>query len=77
MDYVHCTAITILLLFHHWSIKISGQSRTFSSSAAILTDQLRRLPLKVNQVPSGREFQWREPKSCHRAKVRSRVNQIQ
>jgi hypothetical protein len=37
--------------------------------------QLHGLPLKVNQVPSGREFQRRESKSRHDSNVRSRINQ--
>jgi hypothetical protein len=37
--------------------------------------QLHGLPLTVNQLLSGREFQRRESKSRRRPKVRSRVNQ--
>jgi hypothetical protein len=40
-----------------------------------LSDQLRSLPLKVNHMPSGCEFQRRESKSRHRPKVCSQMNQ--
>jgi hypothetical protein len=39
------------------------------------SDQLRDLPLKVNQVPSRPEFQRRESKSRYRPNVHFRVNQ--